>query len=131
MLNVLFHCSSSKQSRFFSSHNGSTSLDRHLTFYGATAKYISNEAIPKDGQSVKPGATLHKMVDFALVVRPEKELQNLIDTFLDKQPHTMATINQTIYEPLRTRPAPIFIEIKTSSGNMDTANVQLGVWVAA
>ncbi|KAJ4174091.1 hypothetical protein NW754_002308 [Fusarium falciforme] len=71
------------------------------------------------------------MVDFAVVLRPEKELQNLIDTFLDKQPHTMATINQTIYEPLRTRPAPIFIETKTSSGNMDTANVQLGVWVAA
>jgi hypothetical protein len=71
------------------------------------------------------------MVDFAVVLRPEEELQNLIDTFLDKQPHTMATINQTIYEPLRTRPASIFVETKTSSGNMDTANVQLGVWVAA
>ncbi|KAH6982503.1 hypothetical protein EDB80DRAFT_255054 [Ilyonectria destructans] len=76
-------------------------------------------------------SSVHKMVDFAVVLRPEEEFQNLIDTFLDKQPHTMATINQTIYEPLRTRPAPIFIETKTSSGNMDTANVQLGVWVAA
>jgi hypothetical protein len=75
--------------------------------------------------------SVHKMVDFAVVLRPEEEFQNLIDTFLDKQPYTMATINQTIYEPLRTRPAPIFIETKTSSGNMDTANVQLGVWVAA
>ncbi|KPM46320.1 hypothetical protein AK830_g25 [Neonectria ditissima] len=75
--------------------------------------------------------SVHKMVDFAVVLRPEKALQNLIDTFLDKQPHTMATINQTLYEPLRNRPAPIFIETKTSSGNMDTANVQLGVWVAA
>ncbi|KAH8659756.1 hypothetical protein BGZ61DRAFT_465072 [Ilyonectria robusta] len=76
-------------------------------------------------------SSVHKMVDFAVVLRPEKVIQNLIDTFLDKQPHTMATINQTIYEPLRTRPAPIFIETKTLSGNMDTANVQLGIWVAA
>ncbi|KAH8661763.1 hypothetical protein BGZ61DRAFT_463605, partial [Ilyonectria robusta] len=75
--------------------------------------------------------SVHKMVDFAVVLRAEKELQNLIDTFLDKQPYTMATINQTIYEPLRIRPASIFIETKTSPGNMDTANVQLGVWVAA
>ncbi|CAG9936445.1 unnamed protein product [Clonostachys rosea f. rosea IK726] len=75
--------------------------------------------------------SVHNMVDFAVVLRPKEELQNLIGTFLDRQPYTMPTVNQTIYEPLRTRPAPIFIETKTSSGNMDTANVQLGVWVAA
>lgn len=76
-------------------------------------------------------SSVHKMVDFALVLQPKEGLQNLIDTFLDTQPHTTATINQTIYEPLRTRPAPIFIETKTSLGNIDAANVQLGVWVAA
>ncbi|KAK7403441.1 hypothetical protein QQX98_010807 [Neonectria punicea] len=76
-------------------------------------------------------SSVHKMVDFALVLRPDEALQSLIQGFLSKQPHTCASINQTIYEPLRLRPAPIFIETKTSSGNMDTANVQLGVWVAA
>ncbi|CAH0020540.1 unnamed protein product [Clonostachys rhizophaga] len=75
--------------------------------------------------------SVHKMVDFAVVLRPKEELQNLINTFLDNQPYTTPTVNQTIYEHLRTRPAPIFIETKTSSGNMDTANVQLGIWVAA
>ncbi|KAJ6439062.1 serine/threonine-protein phosphatase 2A activator 2 [Purpureocillium lavendulum] len=76
-------------------------------------------------------SSVHKMVDFALVLQPKEGLQKLIDTFLDTQPQTTATINQTIYEPLRTRPAPIFIETKTSLGNIDAANVQLGVWVAA
>ncbi|EEU34624.1 uncharacterized protein NECHADRAFT_82331 [Fusarium vanettenii 77-13-4] len=76
-------------------------------------------------------SSVHKMVDFALVLRPENELQNLIQTFLSKQPSKTSTINQTSYEPLRTRPAPIFIETKTASGNMDTANAQLGIWVAA
>ncbi|KAK7217852.1 hypothetical protein V2G26_005855 [Clonostachys chloroleuca] len=70
------------------------------------------------------------MADFAVVLRPKEELQNFIDTFLDNQPYTTPTVNQTIYEPLRTRPAPIFIETKMPSGNMDTANVQLGIWVA-
>ncbi|PFH59190.1 hypothetical protein XA68_12674 [Ophiocordyceps unilateralis] len=75
--------------------------------------------------------SVHNMVDFAVVLCLEKETQKLVDSFLDNQPRTTATINQTIYEPLRTRPAPIFIETKTSSGNLDTANAQLGVWVAA
>ncbi|RSL99244.1 hypothetical protein CDV31_012252 [Fusarium ambrosium] len=76
-------------------------------------------------------SSVHKMVDFALVLSPGSELQNLIKIFLSKQSSKTSTINQTSYEPLRTRPAPIFIETKTASGNMDTANAQLGIWVAA
>ncbi|KAF1730696.1 hypothetical protein CRV24_008766 [Beauveria bassiana] len=76
-------------------------------------------------------SSVHKMVDFALVLRPEASLQRLIDEFLAKQRDATATINQTRYEPLRTRPAPIFIETKISSGTMEDANVQLGIWVAA
>ncbi|KAF4465682.1 methyltransferase type 11 [Fusarium albosuccineum] len=106
------------------SHPSSTSLSRASSASGQDLG--THQTRPSSVVS-----SVYKMVDFAVVLCPEKELQNLIDTFLDKQPHTMATINQTIYEPLRTRPAPIFIETKTSSGNMDTANVQLGVWVAA
>ncbi|KAF4983780.1 hypothetical protein FDECE_17229 [Fusarium decemcellulare] len=74
---------------------------------------------------------VHKMVDYAVVLLPDADLESAIDTFLARQLHTMATINQTRYEPLRTCPAPIFIETKTAAGNMETANVQLGIWVAA
>ncbi|KAH6973887.1 hypothetical protein BKA56DRAFT_491781 [Ilyonectria sp. MPI-CAGE-AT-0026] len=76
-------------------------------------------------------SSLRKMVDFSVVLRPRKQLQKLIDEFLDRQPYGMTSISQTLYEPLRTRPAPIFIETNTPSSNMDTANVQLGLWVAA
>ncbi|KAI8663151.1 hypothetical protein NCS57_00915000 [Fusarium keratoplasticum] len=76
-------------------------------------------------------SSVHKLVDFALVLRPGSELQNLIQTFLWKQSSKTSTINQPSYEPLRTRPAPIFVETKTASGNMDTANAQRGIWVAA
>ncbi|KAL6410122.1 hypothetical protein AUP68_06533 [Ilyonectria robusta] len=76
-------------------------------------------------------SSLRKMVDFSVVLRPAKELQKLIDELLDRQLYGMSSISQTMYEPLRTRPAPIFIETNTPSGNMDTANVQLGLWIAA
>ncbi|KAK8148508.1 hypothetical protein G3M48_009962 [Beauveria asiatica] len=60
--------------------------------------------------------SVHKMVDFALVMQEPWENQS---------------INQTLYEPLRTRPAPIFIETMTVSGTKESANVQLGIWIAA
>ncbi|KAM5366093.1 hypothetical protein ACJZ2D_010698 [Fusarium nematophilum] len=107
---------------------------------------LSREAVPNlsisasdsgdifETPSVKraPLATsVHKMVDFALVLRPDEELERLIDAFLSTQPRGLNTINQTMYEPLRRRPAPIFVETKTISGTLDGANVQLGIWVAA
>ncbi|KAM3437992.1 hypothetical protein MY4824_003439 [Beauveria thailandica] len=75
--------------------------------------------------------SVHKMVDFALVMRPSDVLQTLIDRFLEEEPWENQSINQTLYEPLRTRPAPIFIKTKTVSGTKENANVQLGIWVAA
>ncbi|RSL71723.1 hypothetical protein CEP53_001384 [Fusarium sp. AF-6] len=74
-------------------------------------------------------SSVHKMVDFALVLSPGSELQNLIRIFLSKQSSKTSTINQTSFEPLRIRLAPTFIETKTASGNVDTANAQLGIWV--
>ncbi|KAF7549734.1 hypothetical protein G7046_g8246 [Stylonectria norvegica] len=95
----------------------------------SSASFRDLETLPTRASAI--ASSVHKMVDFALVLRPNEALQSLIEGFLSTQPYTRASINQTIYEPLRLRPAPIFIETKTSSGNMDTANVQLGVWVAA
>ncbi|KAM3447858.1 hypothetical protein MY3296_008313 [Beauveria thailandica] len=84
------------------------------------------------GRSVAPIATsVHKMVDYALVLRPSDTLKTLISHFLASEPWERQSINQTRYEPLRAQPAPIFIETKTISGTQDSANVQLGIWVAA
>ncbi|KAM3524551.1 hypothetical protein NHJ13051_004501 [Beauveria bassiana] len=81
--------------------------------------------------SVPAASSVHKMVDFALVLEPDEKLQVLIDAFLDGEAPTTVSINQTRYEPLRKRPAPIFIETKTGSGTVDGARVQMGIWVAA
>ncbi|KAM3509072.1 hypothetical protein MY11210_006488 [Beauveria gryllotalpidicola] len=51
--------------------------------------------------------------------------------FLKGEPWETQSINQTRYEPLRARPAPIFIETRTVSGTKENANAQLGIWVAA
>ncbi|KAH8713526.1 hypothetical protein HC256_006671 [Beauveria bassiana] len=75
--------------------------------------------------------SIHKMVDYALVLRPSDTLQALIDRFLGSEPWERQSINQTRYEPLRAQPAPVFIETKTTSATQDSANVQLGIWVAA
>ncbi|KAJ4253974.1 hypothetical protein NW762_010375 [Fusarium torreyae] len=82
-------------------------------------------------RTIPAASSVHKMVDFALVLQPDDELEHLIDRFLSSQSMGYNTINQTKYEPLRCRPAPICIETKTVSGTLESANVQLGVWVAA
>ncbi|KAF5022532.1 hypothetical protein F66182_5434 [Fusarium sp. NRRL 66182] len=73
--------------------------------------------------------SVHKMVDFALALEPDQDLAAIIQQFMKTSPD--ATLNQTAYYPLKTRPAPVFIETKTSAANSETASVQLGVWIAA
>ncbi|KAM3555252.1 hypothetical protein ARSEF4850_006079, partial [Beauveria asiatica] len=75
--------------------------------------------------------SVHKMVDYALILRPSDALQALIDRFLGSEPWEKQSINQTRYEPLHAQPAPVFIETKTTSATQDSANVRLGIWVAA
>lgn len=74
--------------------------------------------------------SVRKMVDLTLVLLPDGPLAAAIDGFLASQAPECATVNQTSYEPLCRRPAPIFIETKTSSGNSEAAKLQLGVWIA-
>ncbi|PMB65280.1 hypothetical protein BM221_008636 [Beauveria bassiana] len=83
------------------------------------------------GLTAASATSVHKMVNFALVMHPSSVLQTLIDQFLKGEPWETQSINQTRYEPLRTRHAPIFIETRTVSGTKENANVQLGIWVAA
>lgn len=77
----------------------------------------------------RKAVSIHKMVDFALVLSPDTELETAIkQRVISSNP---PTINQTTYPPLRNRPAPVFIETKTTSGTPGEANIQLGVWIAA
>ncbi|KPM37983.1 hypothetical protein AK830_g8584 [Neonectria ditissima] len=87
----------------------------------------SQSSLGDDHGSVEP-TSVHKMIDFALLLLPDQPLQVAIDTVLQQQ---YCTINQTTYEALRTRPAPVFVETKVSTGNMASSNVQLAVWTAA
>ncbi|EEU34474.1 uncharacterized protein NECHADRAFT_55443 [Fusarium vanettenii 77-13-4] len=69
------------------------------------------------------------MVDYALLFLPDDDVQSRIDSLLVQQKHR--TINQTVYEALRTRPAPVFIETKASTGTVASSHVQLAIWTAA
>lgn len=64
------------------------------------------------------------MVDFALVPLPDSTL-----AFLDKADYS--TMNHIMYDALSRRPAPAFIETKTSTGVVDKSHAQLGIWTAA
>ncbi|KAF4952804.1 hypothetical protein FGADI_6465 [Fusarium gaditjirri] len=81
------------------------------------------------GTWTEPEFSVHKMVDFALTLIPDDTLQATIDEFLRTQWHD--TINQTRYTALASRPAPLFIETKTTSGSENRSQAQLGIWVAA
>ncbi|EGX87662.1 hypothetical protein CCM_09623 [Cordyceps militaris CM01] len=91
----------------------------------------SHDSAPLQNWPTAPASSVHKMVDFALVLKPDESLETLISDFLRGEPYNTASINQTRYEPLRTRPAPIFIETKTLSGTVESARVQMGIWIAA
>ncbi|EWZ85481.1 hypothetical protein FOWG_11979 [Fusarium oxysporum f. sp. lycopersici MN25] len=69
------------------------------------------------------------MVNFALALIPDETLQATIDKFFKTQWHN--TLNQRAYTALASRPAPLFIETRTTSSTADRSKVQLGIWVAA
>ena len=52
-------------------------------------------------------------------------------TLLRSLPIDQYALSQTDYGPLCYFPAPIAIETKTNSGDLEEAKIQLGVWVAA
>ncbi|KPA37327.1 methyltransferase type 11 [Fusarium langsethiae] len=86
----------------------------------------SHASTTSRGQAIN---SVHKMVDFALTLEPDVALARTIEQYTRLSAD--GTINQTSYFPLKNCPAPVFIETKTASGNLDTSGVQLGVWIAA
>lgn len=73
-----------------------------------------------------------KMINYALVLRPEIGLRSLIGKLLSTQNPVSDhnTINHTTYAPLRRLPAPVCIETKTVKVDLETCNVGLGLWIA-
>ncbi|OAA72431.1 Methyltransferase type 11 [Cordyceps fumosorosea ARSEF 2679] len=98
---------------------------------GSRESAHGGEAAPAPRPAAAIGLSVHKMVDYVVALRPSDKLRVLIDAFLLGEPQERDSINQTRYTPLQKRPAPIFIETKTTSGVRDSASVQLGVWLAA
>jgi len=79
-----------------------------------------------------PTVSQSKLVDFALLFQPNhKDPPMAFQALLQSLPFEQRTLSQTDYGPLRYFPAPVAIETKTSSGDLEEAKVQLGVWVAA
>jgi hypothetical protein len=75
-----------------------------------------------------------KMVDFALVLRPEQDtplsqrIISFINPLLDS---TGLGINQTLYSPLQNSPIAIAVETKTDRASAAAASIQLATWTAA
>lgn len=92
--------------------------------------WLTGSVSSSDGSSIESVKTsVHKMVDYALLFLPDDDLQSRIDALLVQQKHR--TINQTVYDALRTPPAPVFIETKASTGTVASSHVQLAIWTAA
>ncbi|USW59623.1 Putative S-adenosyl-L-methionine-dependent methyltransferase [Septoria linicola] len=74
-----------------------------------------------------------KLVDYTVHLEsaPGSDFETRIARVLDTQPATCQTITQTLYHPVRLRPAAISIETKSGSGNDDDARTQMGIWVSA
>jgi len=71
------------------------------------------------------------MVDYAIHLCPDAELDASIRQKLQPEPAKSQSINQTMYSYLRQRPIAISIETKTADAAESTARVQLAIWVAA
>lgn len=99
--------------------------------HDALSSSASTSSISGKGSRRATNQSAHKMVDFAVNLQPDEELKALIEKILYTQPYGCDTINQTMYEPLRLRPAPIFIETKNKTGSIEAATTQLAVWVSA
>ncbi|CVL07405.1 uncharacterized protein FMAN_14339 [Fusarium mangiferae] len=73
--------------------------------------------------------SVHEMIDFALVLKPDQELASIIEQYTKLS--TDRTVNQTTYSPLKIRAVPVFIKTKMTSAKIETSDAQLGVWIAA
>jgi hypothetical protein len=72
-----------------------------------------------------------KMIDFGITVQPSASTAQHISKVLNAVPHNKHSINPTTYKLVRYDPIAVPIETKNTTGHMEEARVQLGLWVAA
>jgi hypothetical protein len=80
----------------------------------------------QDGQPIRS-----KMVDFAIVLRPNEKLASalpLTGRYIDGG---VRSFNHTRHGPLTNKPIVISIETKSEGESLQEAEIQLAVWAAA
>lgn len=74
-----------------------------------------------------------KLVDYTinLELSPDSDFEKRILKLLNNQPELLQSVTQTLYNPVRLKPAAFSVETKSGQGKDDDAKMQLGVWVGA
>lgn len=72
-----------------------------------------------------------RLVDYTINIIPSADEQKSIGQIITSQEEKLATISQTMYTALRTRPCIVSIETKADTGSSVKAKNQLAVWGAA
>ncbi|KAM0255998.1 hypothetical protein ACHAPA_012322, partial [Fusarium lateritium] len=99
----------------------------HIQAENITTATIHKDFLPSwKGEEID----ISKMIDYTLLLSPDTELSNNIESFIDtlKGPNTF---NQSTSEHLRYKPTGVFIETKTDMKRYPEGKVQLGIWLAA
>ena len=91
-----------------------------------TAKIHDLSLLPTTASS---SATNTKMIDYALVIDPSRELHQQIIFRLRAE--GKGSINHTMAEYIRFLPIAVSIETKHAAVDEDDAHMQLGIWVSA
>ncbi|GKU11075.1 hypothetical protein FLAG1_12089 [Fusarium langsethiae] len=96
-----------------------------------TTASISKPFVPDTRIDSYYDTSKSKMIDFGLTATPSEHTAAHLAGILDTLPVTERTVNQTTYGSVTKNPIAVSIEIKTSSGSLEEANAQLGLWIAA
>ena len=71
------------------------------------------------------------MVDFAIFIRPDKDMEKNIRYALRGELKEAQSVNQTMHAPLRMCPIVISVETKLPFSGGETADVQSATWTGA
>ncbi|KAH6964736.1 hypothetical protein EDB82DRAFT_578553 [Fusarium venenatum] len=75
--------------------------------------------------------TKSKMIDWGVTLSPSEVTTQHISKIFDSLTHNKRSINQRIYGPVKNNPIAVSIEVKVTSGSLEQARGQLGLWTAA
>ncbi|KAJ3453630.1 hypothetical protein MRS44_017877 [Fusarium solani] len=71
-----------------------------------------------------------KMIDYALLLQPDKDLSSRIATFVDELDGPKS-FNQSTHGPLCYEPSGVLVETKVDTRRRAEGKAQLGIWLAA